>query len=989
MGAPFTEVDLLGPGVQGDTPGSGAFALNMIYRHNSWQVREGFGQVAQYDTTMSTNPRITTLGTILDTWGYSRVVGSHLLNTSFGHTQVVTVIEANNSSGNARAATSGYLGQGNWPVSTYCVSIHDLTTNERWEEPVYRHTSEGNRLIVPLHMRLGQYLTCIERDCDEWVAGNETAVWFAEWDGRLLFGNGAMGVMLYSPSTFNGSKRMAVDLVRSEDWSDGYCESACVTRVSPSPGVFAIDGSSTYIGDGDFAPPSAATAYGDRMVYASGRNVFFSDRQFPTSVMSVNVIAVPCDGDITALAVAGETLFAMSATQTWSFRAPPGDFVSEGRGFSIISETVGCVAQSAVSAISGTAVWCDRQGVYASTGQGVEKISQEVDRFFSGFITDPVSKWLPAQGMVGTDSAYGETPERRPVTLRMSNELPSMSYSEELDALFLNVPDENLALCYSGSRWSVWSFTSIAANNAGGAALTDGAVQNIKNPQIVCRDDKVILVGGLDEQQFQDAARYYDSSSGNYTNAADHATSRSYYILEYGRGGAIDRSIDNEDYRVVTGKYVVYEGIAPPSNPIATDTPGDIKGGFVYFDPWIKVAEGYTFPGGVQANSKTYLVPVSIALPKQFGTMPTGATAIDLDTVMVSATFDGSKWEAIYRAGTDIAYLVPSERIASVSGYAGAGAQVTATAAGRLDILWNGVTAAGAWTHKPAMNVNGRRKATLLYIPMRVKSAALSEELSGMAWKPVNTNFSGYAGSLTGGGGLDDLVALGGAYWEQWSVGAPRKEDNVAQPVDWAYKSPEMGAEGSQRMSARGVAAAVLSHGEGTDKLTTWPFGLFNTMVAADGKMTTAQPLDYAGRYSWTGYDPGDAPPGGNKIMRPVSIQTNVYPNPGGFGVVQTTDDTLRHRLISSNNTLHQSTFNHPTAGVAVWGTKASSTVTDGDVIVSDEQLDTIVTSDSLRCSSFSYMLFGFVQNRAETIKLQMAKGLYRPRMGGRVRRGK
>ena len=987
MGVPLTEVDLLGAGVEANIPGSGAFALNMIHRQNSWQVRKGFGQVAQYDTTMSTNPRVAVLGSELDTWGYSRVVGSHILNTSFGHKQVVTLIEANNSSGNARASTSGYLGQGNWPVSTYCVSIHDLTTGERWEEPIYRHTSEGNRLVVPLHMRLGQYLTCIDRDCDEWVANNETTAWFAEYEGRLFFGNSAIGVMLYSPATFNGYRRMSVDLTRSEDWADGYCESACVTRVSPSPGIFAIDGAYSYVGDGDFPPPSAAISYADRMVYASGQNVFFSDRQFPTSILSLNVIAVPCDGDITALAVSGDTLFAMSGTQTWALQVPAGDIVSQGRGFSIISETVGCVAQSAVTSVAGSAIWCDKQGVYSASGQGVQKLSSEIDRFFKGFMTDPVSKWMPAQGMVGTDSDYGEAPARRPVTLKMSDSLPSLSYSEELDSLFLSVPDENLALCYSDGRWSVWAFTSIAASNAGSPAFTDGALQNIKNPQIVCRDDRVILVGGIDEQQFQDAARYYDSSSGSYTNANDRATSRSYYILEYGRGGAIDRSVDNEDYRSVTGKYVVYEAIQAASNNVPTNDPGDIKGGYIYFDPWIKVAEGYTFPGGVQANSKTYLVPVSIALPKKFGTMPTGLADLDLDFWGAQATFDGSKWEAIYRSGTTVDYLLPSERLASASGYAGAGAQVTATAEGLLTINWSGFTAAGSWSHKPAMNINGKRKTLLLYIPMRVKSGSLGQELSGMAWKPVSTAGTATVGQLNGAGAVTDMVVLGGAFWEQWTVGAPRKEDNVAQPVDWAYKSPEMGADGAQRMSARGVAAAVLSHGQGTDKITTWPFGLLNTMVAADGKMTMAQPVDYAGRYSWGGYNPGDAPPGGNKIMRPVSIQTNVYPN-NGFAVVPT-HDTLRPRLLKSNNTLHQVTFNNPSSGVGVWGTKASSIVTHGDVLVADEQLDTIVTSDSLRCSSFSYLLFGFIQNRAETIKLQMAKGLYRPRGGGRRRRGR
>ena len=46
------EVELLGDGIRADSPTKGAFALNMLYRRNSWEVRRGFGQVVELDTTM-------------------------------------------------------------------------------------------------------------------------------------------------------------------------------------------------------------------------------------------------------------------------------------------------------------------------------------------------------------------------------------------------------------------------------------------------------------------------------------------------------------------------------------------------------------------------------------------------------------------------------------------------------------------------------------------------------------------------------------------------------------------------------------------------------------------------------------------------------------------------------------------------------------------------------------------------------------------------
>ena len=58
MGVPLEEIELLGGGVETGSPAAGAYALNMIHRQGAWEVRKGFGQLAQYDTSMSTNPII-------------------------------------------------------------------------------------------------------------------------------------------------------------------------------------------------------------------------------------------------------------------------------------------------------------------------------------------------------------------------------------------------------------------------------------------------------------------------------------------------------------------------------------------------------------------------------------------------------------------------------------------------------------------------------------------------------------------------------------------------------------------------------------------------------------------------------------------------------------------------------------------------------------------------------------------------------------------
>ena len=47
------EVELLQGGTNADAPSKGTVVLNMLRRQNAWEVRKGFGQLAQIDTLMS------------------------------------------------------------------------------------------------------------------------------------------------------------------------------------------------------------------------------------------------------------------------------------------------------------------------------------------------------------------------------------------------------------------------------------------------------------------------------------------------------------------------------------------------------------------------------------------------------------------------------------------------------------------------------------------------------------------------------------------------------------------------------------------------------------------------------------------------------------------------------------------------------------------------------------------------------------------------
>ena len=78
----------------------GSFALNMLWRRNGWEVRKGFGQVAEMDTTLGAiDPNRPSRK-----WGYKNHLGSYLMKTDFGHDQVISVFSTDAYTGSTRGS---------------------------------------------------------------------------------------------------------------------------------------------------------------------------------------------------------------------------------------------------------------------------------------------------------------------------------------------------------------------------------------------------------------------------------------------------------------------------------------------------------------------------------------------------------------------------------------------------------------------------------------------------------------------------------------------------------------------------------------------------------------------------------------------------------------------------------------------------------------------------------------------------------------------
>ena len=1015
------EVEGITGGIEAASTVKGAFNQNMLFRRESVEVREGFGQVVELDTTMNAIAWNPTEGAPKPDrlWGYRNHLGSHLMETAFGHRQVVSVFSAEvftgdrsfefaNSTGQSPASMSEF-------ASIYIVSIYDLNSGQKWEEPVYHHTasfSEDGPVEMPgwhgnyesgywqkytasATLPQGAWfggVYAIQSDQQKWVRAPEPDVgmFFVELDDILYFGNKHSGLLAYIPAKFRGrwkgngldSGTMRRDRSRQANtvFPQGskpiYSESSVVIDAVAVDGPFATG--FTYLNQSEFPKPDGGAAVEGRLAMFEGNNVYFSDVSFPTSVVADNILFVPSEEKVSAIAEHTGNLLIFTENEVWYFRPSPGFLITQGSLIKLASG-IGCISGSAVVKTSGSILWMDRRGVYSMGGSlSVEKVSDDIEPFFNDFITNPITSFYTTNGNAPAAADMGEQSQIR---MAFDPHMVSAVYFHKLEAVVFCLPALNGGLYFGrGGQWSWWSFESTVAQDFDRATSTFAnavaASKGIRNPWMLSDVDDLFIVGS-----------YNDSESGERVNqlptvgAGDHnTTSRPYCLLQYGRGGGVDRSLEfGEDRRSLAGNWVASdEGDRAPLVPTHSDH-------YIYVGKPIPIPEGTTtgvlgsllLSDPVPAGS--FWLPIGI-VPGNRDATDTAIADWDTHRLSVRFTFDSANFETIGPAASSQlvapVFFLPPERQGGLAGWT-----VSKPAANTVDASWDG---AGAGTNvmafgHPVMNLNPRQHNRLIYIPIRpIQSGGEFKAYQGMDIQFVTKTIS----SVTAAGPVVTTSDCRAYSWEETFLGDAEKGGNlqaiypgsdstpdrllVAQPVDWAYKTRPVASEGHEQIKGRGLRVTAISRGaaKADQRLTEgWPMGIMNTLSGADYKEWSSQVVDII--------PAGD--PANTTGATPAVVST---PN----------EDTLRTRFKrSSTGTLVDTAFG--VASGPVWGTPGGSAA-DYVYIADEEESSLLAISDGIRGQSVSYMLWGHIQNKAEGIVLYSAKVILRM-LGGTRRRGR
>jgi hypothetical protein len=851
-------------GIERNDPEAGSFVINMYQRRNAWEVRPGFGQLAQFDSTLGAGPA---------NHGYASLLGSTTIRTTFGSIQILTVLRTE--------AYTGSLSSGAEVGSVYSLSIYDVTTNQRWEEVLHRHTAENSQSTLGMPGWHACYQTSSQQNFAGFPAASDTMVCFVEYQDSVLFGNADMGAWVYVPCSSGGARTQQLDNLSPASYGSPYGESSRVARISPVANPL-FKSQSAYLDTASFPSPAVIALLSGRVAYASGRSVFFSDTGAPASVMGLNFITLASEQDISAMAEVNGVLWIWTRTETYIYQPNQGTLISSGR-LTRLSATVGCLNPRAVTRIEGDVVWASSSGIYGSSGLQIERISDNIKPLFDEGLTAPLGSYLQSNGFT---TATGDKPVL--VYGWDTSDAITLAYEPFQKILLVTVPGQRFALMWQKTNWTIWSLESVCVDSPTAVGVT----ANINNFQLLPVDNRLFLVGGVET---------YTPPS----NTIDNTSSGSYYILENGRGGALDRSIDPlEDNRTIAGSYVstsVGNGLFLIDRPTALDP-------------------GYTLPQGTVMSQGGLLYPIKIT-PRVNATSP--------DKLKLAFMFDNLNWQPMCRAGTaTIDAVIPTERLPSRKGW-GIDAPVTGLAevqvynsisglpdanGDEIHMYWDGATGQALlpWSYAPVMNLNALNQNPLIMLPFSPKT---SNDTMGL----------GVVVTLATEGHLGVTVPTGHAYFNHASVA--RHNYDLSQAVDYVYRTVNIKGDSSSQLRTRGMYLRVLSHGQGLAEVaSSWLYGLLNVNIGSDFKEWVSQIVDYQG-----------------------NIQEN-------------TKLPLRARVKDNSGNLVNRIFDTS----LTWGD--TSDASKGNFLVDEEEVDTIAISDSVKGETISFTVYGHLRDRAARI---------------------
>lgn len=779
----------------------GEWVQNLWYRGDALTSREGFGQFTQLDGTLSATTSTALIG-------YEKHLGSFAFTTSFGHNQIISLFSGQSVIDNI-ISSSASIAPGRaarWRKLFY-VRIYDVTTDTNYEEIIYTQTQEAEESLDPrgysLRSLYGNYESTADLDNTKFLAGEDREFFFNLFDGYVYFGNPRVGVYIYRPADFRTAKHQWVESAEENDWYTGYSESSLISKLSLTPGTYSPD--FRYLKTSEMGEISDVTQTSTgRTVWASGRELYFSDPYSSASLIATNYVTIPLENPITAIHALRTSILVFSKTELYLYQPNVGAALASTGRVIKISESIGCISPNTIRDIKTGAVWVSYTGVHVTeNGSSIQTISDGIHNFFaggSGDVTNPMTSFFET---ILATPGMPQTGEDHPRTLICSQkEGVCIAYEEQTETVLISFPDINSIWVFRDG-WTFWPVESCVSVTAGAPVV--GSQKNLTNPWVTTLDGEIYLTIGTEAQAFE------DNTTGNVVDgvvSSHEVTTGSYALLRMGLGGALDRSTADEDHRIGSQQY--FDSLSGPT----------LDGIYYIREPVYDEADS------------SYWVPVEAVRSSD--------ATNGVIKYSVFFKFDATQWTPRVTAFTNLHLKFDSERIYSGSAVTGTrtnNLKVADAAGSYLLITYDGTTLPVGFQE---MNISARGMNPLFWFNM---TAISDNAKTGFAITPITADCT----MESAGTAVVKNCAMkvfGQTVFKSTDLNF---NDKKAQPVDWSFQSSSV-SQPAVQLQARGLFASILSRGKGDVASGTisngWLWGVYNVLLGSDAKPFSSQIVD-------------------------------------------------------------------------------------------------------------------------------------------------
>ena len=544
---------------------SGApYIQNVIARNGEFLARSGFGLVREYDTTLNCGRSFGVAPN--QQFGIGKCIGGTILKTAWGTSQILEVRTLLAFTGNLRSFVFDInavppdirdaADRRAVTLAGLVAVVHDLHSGRSVEFVLhYQDTDQADltKVFPNYATRFGGTTNPTGADHARWAIPPSNPAWaiFAPCSTGISGAQSLttivcienMGLWTYRPIDTSATVDRANDAFNRPVLGVYMGEQSAFSPLGLAGGLLSVADGFVYLNDNDFGTPDCiAPFHNDRLIYAVGNTLWFSDPFSPQAVQADSRYVLPTSDLVTCIANWHNLVFiATNGGQSWVYQptltsatsgANTVGTVAQG-SLTLISSTNGCVNPRAFCIGNDGVYFVDDNGIYLyAGGVGLTWLSKAIDPLW----TDPRSLQLPLTDFYQRSGVTALDAVQLPARLDMRLQMKGARLTwDDVRKTLLCVCDD-VTLCWTADfGWSCWLFQTHAGDN-----INVAGAANIKFPTILADDVALYLLGGPDSEVY--TARELDNRSLPPATVIETVADSAGYLLKYGRGGSIDRS---------------------------------------------------------------------------------------------------------------------------------------------------------------------------------------------------------------------------------------------------------------------------------------------------------------------------------------------------------------------------------------------------------------------------------------------------------------